>query len=144
MQRRRCRLRWRLAMTLVEVLAVVVILGMLAATLTVGFSSAFGKGKRELARTGIGIIAGKLETYRLEHGIWPRSLEDLTEPAASPTSAYYVGLDQLTDPWGRQYELLVPGPDEHPYEIISLGADGALGGSGESADISSIRMRDRS
>ena len=128
-------------MTLVEVLAVVVILGMLAATLTVGFSGAFGKGKRELARTGIGIVAGRLETYRLEHGAWPESLDDLTSPAASPSAAYYLGEDQLTDPWGRRYELIVPGPEDHPYEIVSLGADGALGGEDENADISSIRLR---
>ena len=138
------RTRTARAMTLVEVLAVVVILGMLAATLTVGFSSAFGRGKRELARTGIGIVAGKLETYRLEHGVWPDSLDALTSPAASPAAPFYLGEDQLTDPWGRRYALIVPGPEDHPYEVVSLGADGVLGGQGEDADITSIRLRDRS
>ncbi|MEO1006940.1 MAG: type II secretion system protein GspG [Planctomycetota bacterium] len=128
-------------MTLVEVLAVVVILGLLAATLTVGFSGAFGKGKRELARTGVGIVAGKLETYRLEHGDWPESLEALTAPAASPSSAYYLGPGQLVDPWDQPYRLVVPGPDDHPYEVVSLGQDGVLGGEGEAADVSSIDLR---
>lgn len=129
-------------MTLVEVLAVVVILGLLAATLTVGFSGMFGKGKRELARTGLGIIAGKLETYRIEYGAWPDSLDRLTTPSASPSTAYYLSQSQLLDPWGNAYRLVVPGPDEHPYEILSLGSDGALGGEGEAQDVSSINLRD--
>lgn len=132
----------RSGMTLVEVLAVVVILGLLAATLTVGFSGVFGKGKRELARTGIGVIAGKLETYRIENASWPESLDALTTPAASPSAAYYLGQSQLVDPWGNAYRLVVPGPDEHPYEVLSLGSDGALGGEGEAADVSSINLRD--
>ena len=61
---------WR-GMTLVEILAVVVILGLIAGTLLVGFSGSFGKAKHELAKSGIGIVASQLEKYRLEHGAWP-------------------------------------------------------------------------
>lgn len=127
-------------MTLVEVLAVVVILGLLAGTLAVGFSGAFGKGKHELAKTQIGLIKGKLESYRIEHDAWPeQGLNTLAD--AAPTKSYYLSSDQLTDPWGRAYELIVPGPDGHPYEIITYGADGAPGGEDENADITSINLR---
>jgi general secretion pathway protein G len=134
----------RRAMTLVEVLAVVVILGLLAATLAVGFSGAFGKGRRELARTGIGLIAGKVELYRLEYGAWPDAsvgLAALSDGHAAPTAPYYIKNDQTLDPWGRSYQFVVPGPQGHPYEIVSLGADGVLGGEGEDADLSSINLR---
>ena len=33
-----------------------------------------------------------------------------------------VRLDQLLDPWGRRFELIVPGPNGHPFEVVSLGA----------------------
>ena len=46
----------RSGMTLVEILAVVVILGLLAGTLLMGFSGSFGKAKHELAKTAIGQI----------------------------------------------------------------------------------------
>jgi general secretion pathway protein G len=129
-------------MTLVEVLAVVVILGLLAATLAVGFSGAFGKGKRELARTGVGLIVQKLEMYRIEHGSWPDPQVGLAAlSGAAPTAPYYLGADRLIDPWGNPYQLIIPGPEGHPYEVLSLGADGALGGSGEDADISSANLR---
>ena len=129
-------------MTLVEVLAVVVILGLLAATLAIGFSGAFGKGKHELAKTGIGQVVSRLEIYRMEKSVWPDlevGLRALTE--ASPTSAFYLPADNLLDPWDRAYIYITPGPDSHPYEVLSYGADGQPGGEGENADLSSISLR---
>jgi len=135
-------LQLRRAMTLVEVRAVVVIPGLIAATLAVGFSGAFGKGKHELAKTQIGIIAGKLEAYRIEHDAWPEiGLDSLTDGHATPTKSYYLTQDQLLDPWGRRYELILPGPDGHPYEIVTFGADGAPGGKDDNADITSVSLR---
>jgi len=131
-------------MTLVEVLAVVVILGLIATTLLVGFSGAFGKAKHELARSGIGLLVGKVETYRIEKSDWPSNdlgLAVLSAPHATPTTSYFVTADQLVDPWGRNYLYIVPGPDGHPFEILSYGADGEPGGEGENADLSSANLR---
>jgi len=142
MRRSRCSLRR--AMTLVEVLAVVVILGILAATLAVGFSGAFGKGKQELAKTGIGLIVGRLEIYKMEHDAWPDNavgLAVLTDGHAAPADAYYLSPDNLRDPWGRTYLFAAPGPEGRPFEVISYGADGQPGGTGEDADVSSARLR---
>ncbi len=134
----------RRGMTLVEILAVVVILGLIATTLLVGFSGTFGKAKHELARSGIGLLAGKVETYRIEKSDWPSNelgLAALSAPHATPTASYFVNADQLTDPWGRQYLYVMPGPDGHPFEIRSYGADGQPGGEGENADLSSANLR---
>lgn len=136
--------RDRLGMTLVEILAVVVILGLIAGTLLVGFSGSFGKAKHELAKSGIGIIASQLEKYRLEHSAWPsndQGLSILTDGQARPTDSYYLNPGQLRDPWDRTYLYLTPGPDGHPYEILSYGADGQPGGEGENADITSVNLR---
>lgn len=132
-------------MTLVEVLAVVVILGLLAGTLAIGFSGAFAKGKRELAKTGIGVIAQRVELYYQELGAYPSNeagLAVLSDGHAEPTAVYYVGPDRLLDPWGHPYYIAVPGPDGHPYEIVSYGADGQPGGAGENADVSSLNLRE--
>lgn len=132
------------AMTLVEVLAVVVILGLLAGTLAIGFSGAFGKGKRELAKTGIGVIQQRVELYRQEHDAYPANdlgLAVLSDGYAEPTATYYIGPDRLLDPWGNPYYIAVPGPDGHPFEIVSYGADGQVGGTGEAADLSSLNLR---
>jgi len=134
----------RRGMTLVEILAVVVILGLIATTLLVGFSGAFGKAKHELARSGIGLLVGKVETYRIEKSDWPSNelgLAVLSAPHATPTASYFVTTDQLLDPWGRNYLYVMPGPEGHPFEILSYGADGQPGGEGENADLSSVNLR---
>jgi general secretion pathway protein G len=132
------------AMTLVEVLAVVVILSLIAATVLVGFGGMFGRAKTELARTGAAMVASKVEAYRIERSAYPTAevgLTALTAPAATPSNSYYVSADRLLDPWGRTYLYVVPGPDGEPFEVVSLGADGKAGGQGEDSDISSVRAR---
>lgn len=134
----------RRGMTLVEILAVVVVLGLLASILVVNFSGSFGKAKHEIARTGIGQLAQRLEIYRLEKGEWPTSdvgLKVLSKGHASPADAFYVEPDKLIDPWERPYWLVTPGPGDQPYEIVTHGADGAPGGDGEDADLSSADLR---
>lgn len=133
-------------MTLVEVLAVVVILGLIAGALLVSFSSTFGKARHELAKTNIGIIAGKLEVYRMEHEGYPGNdvgLKALTDGSATPSAAYYLKSDQLLDPWGRSFLYVTPGPGGLPWEVLTYGADGTPGGDGENADLSSSNLRER-
>lgn len=36
---------------------------------------------------------------------------------------------------------ITPGPDGHPYEIVTYGADGQPGGEDENADLSSVALR---
>jgi general secretion pathway protein G len=131
-------------LTLVEILAVVVILGFLAATLAVGFSGSFGKAKHELAKTGIGQIVDKVETYRMEKGAWPTNdlgLRMLSDGYATPSDPFYLEPGKLLDPWKRPYYYVTPGPNQWPYEVLTYGADGAPGGSGEDQDVSSVDMR---
>jgi general secretion pathway protein G len=133
-------------MTLVEVLAVVVILGLIAGTLVVSFSGGFGKAKHELAKSGIGLIVSKLEVYRMETSQWPGNdigLAVLSDGHALPAASFYLKPEQLTDPWGRPYLYIAPGPSGHPYEVLTYGADGQSGGSHgtEDADISSVNLK---
>lgn len=135
----------RRGMTFVELLAVLVILGLVASVLTVSFAGRFAKGQREIARTQIAQLIQAVETYRLEHGQWPpveQGLGALTTPNASPTASYFLKPDQLIDPWDSPYILIVPGPEGYPYEIVSYGSDRQPGGEGEAADLTSTRLRD--
>jgi general secretion pathway protein G len=131
-------------LTLVEILAVVVILGFLAATLAVGFSGSFGKAKHELAKTGIAQIVDKVEAYRIEKGVFPTNdlgLRALSDGQAVPTDSFFLEAGKLLDPWKRPYYYLTPGPNQFPYEILTYGADGAPGGTGEDADVTSVDLR---
>jgi len=130
----------RRAMTLVEVLAVVVILGLIATTLTVSFRGQVGRAKTELARTGLSLVVGAIETYALETGSIPTMDEGLTALTRSPEGRGepFLRPDKLTDPWGNPYVYVAPGPTSS-YQVICYGADGALGGApgSDAADITS-------
>lgn len=135
--------RW--AMTFVELLAVLVILGLVAGVFTVSIAGRFNRSKRELAKSQLGLIDGQVQTYYTQMSKWPptdRGLSVLTSPVASPSDAYFVTGDQLKDPWGNPFYIIVPGPDGHPYELVSYGADGQPGGTDENADLSSLRLRE--
>lgn len=134
---RSCLWSPRRALTLVEVLAVVIILGLLAATLTVSFRGQVGRAKRELARTGVGVVVAAIETFALEQGRVPtmdEGLEILTRTSTSRPEPY-LRTDKLRDPWGRPYQYVAPGPAPgSAYQVLSLGADGAPGGAAGSDD----------
>lgn len=156
-QRMKTHARRGRAMTLVEVLAVVVILGLIAATLTLSFRGQVGRAKRELAKTGVGVIVSAIESYAIETGRVPtmeEGLEVLTRPAPG-RSEPYLKPDKLIDPWGNPYVYVTPSPGGAGYAVLSYGADGqpgpapgtgtsaADGAAGEAADISSDDLSDR-
>ena len=148
MSRKRTYSKWystRRAMTFVELLAVLVILGLVAGVFTVGIAGKFNQSKRELTKSQIGIIDGQVQAYYTQTGNWPPSdkgLLVLTSPEATPSSAFFLKPDQLMDTWNNSFYIIVPGPDGQPYEIVSYGADGQPGGADENADLSSLHLRD--
>lgn len=139
----RAAIRRSAGLTLVEVLAVVVILGLIAATLTMSFRGQVGTAKRQLAKTGIGVVVNAIETFALETGRVPtmeEGLDALTRPTPGRVEPF-IKSDKLRDPWGSRYQYITPGPTGAPgtYQVISLGSDRASGGTAgtDAADISS-------
>jgi general secretion pathway protein G len=130
----------RVAMTLIEVLAVVVILSLLAVTLTVGLSGKLSKAKREICKTQIAEVVSQIQAYQLLKHAVPTVSQGLQALGSDPGSAYYLSPEKAKDPWGNTLRYLVPGPSGTPFEVVSLGADGQPGGQGEAADISSANL----
>ncbi len=130
----------RRGMTLIEILAVVVILGLLAVTLTVGITAKFGKAKHEIAKTQIAGIVAQVQAFQLERRAIPSASQGLKALTDAPAATYYLDADRLQDPWGNTYRYLVPGPSGQAFEIMTYGADNQAGGDGENADISSAKL----
>ena len=130
----------RSGMTLIEVLAVVVILGLLAVTLTVGISAKLGKAKREICKTQIAEIVSQIQAYQLMKRAVPTSAQGLQVLSSDPASIYFLDAEKLKDPWGNTYRYLVPGPNGLPFEVTSLGSDNQPGGEGEAADVTSAKL----
>jgi general secretion pathway protein G len=132
--------------TLIEIMAVVVIIGLLASLVGFNVRNSIMKARAKTAATQIKTMEGALELYRMDNARYPtteQGIEALVrEPSAPPTprdyppGGYMRGGKVPLDPWGTEYGYESPGQhNAHSFDLWSLGADGTPGGSGADADI---------
>lgn len=94
------------------------------------------------ARADIATLEQAMEMYRLDNLSYPSGSDGLNSLVRPPANLAQSGryrpggyIKKLpNDPWGRPYQLAVPGRSG-AFDVYSLGADGAPGGTGENADI---------
>src|SRR4026209_3012599 len=130
--------------TLLEVMVVVVILGILAALVVPKIISRPDEARVIAAKQDLASIMQALKLYRLDNQRYPSTEQGLQALVVQPTTAalppnWKAGgyIERLPrDPWGNPYQYLNPGVHSE-IDIFSFGADGALGGEGNDADIGS-------
>lgn len=130
-------LRRQEGFTLIEIMIVVVIIGLLAGLVAVNLLPQAEKAKRTTAATQMKTFEQALDLYKLDNGRYPstdQGFEALT--SGDRGEPYLKGGKIPRDPWGNAYVYMSPGEGGKPYEILSYGADGQPGGSGDDADIS--------
>jgi general secretion pathway protein G len=98
------------------------------------------------AKSQVEIFALALDSYRLDNDAFPTTAQGLDALRVLPTvgdpprnwRGPYLRKLVPHDPWGRPYLYVAPGK-ENPtsYDVYTLGRDGAIGGEGEDADITS-------
>ena len=129
--------------TLLELLIVIVLL---VSLVSINFLPTLSNAYIEVAKTDIGRLKTALTMFKINEGTYPtqeQGLEslinnpgNLKKPNKYPTDGYLTPKKLPTDPWGNPYIYVYPG-EYGDFDIISLGADGAVGGEGENADIGS-------
>lgn len=125
--------------TLLELLVVIVIIGLLAGLVGPRYFDQLGKSNTKIARAQIDALEKALDQYRLDVGSYPNSEQGLQALYVKPNNVErwqgpYLKKPAPPDPWGRAYGYRSPG--EHgDYDLISYGADGKPGGSGEASDV---------
>lgn len=129
--------------TLMEMLVVLVLIGLIAAVAIPQVSRLMGSAKSKAAKIQMETLGQGLSFYQLDNGDYPTTEQGLRALWQNPGelttwSGPYVRQErQLTDPWGRSFVYRYP--DENGgYSLISRGADGQEGGTGEDADIAAI------
>lgn len=125
--------------TLIEVVVVIIILVTLASIATPLYLNYVKKANVGAARTQIRLLDDALTGYRLDVGTYPDStvgLRALVENVDQNAkwNGPYSQPSVPKDPWGNDYIYLFPG-EHREYDLMSYGADGQPGGSGENADI---------
>jgi len=124
--------------TLVELLLVLVILALIGSLVLPGIIGKAEGAKVKAAQSQIDRLSMAVESYYLDTGKTPDSLDQLVDERgdAAGWNGPYVKKSSLQDPWGRDYVYEYPG--EHgDFDIYSFGADGQPGGEDKNADITS-------
>ena len=132
--------------TLIELLVVITVIAILASLVGPMVFRNVGDAKVSAARAQVELFALALDQYRLDNDFYPGTTQGLTalrerpsgEPEARNWRGPYLRKAIPVDPWGRLYTYKSPGDVNHDsYDLLSLGRDGQLGGTGEDADITS-------
>lgn len=128
--------------TLIEIMVVVAIIAILGATVVPLIMDRPEQARLVRANNDIASFVSALELYRLDNFNYPSTEQGLQalverpsgdpEPANWQSGGYIKNLN--ADPWGRDYLYISDGGN---FEILSLGRDGAEGGDGFDADITS-------
>ena len=123
-------------------MVVLVIIALVAAIIVPNVIGRPDEARATVAQTDIRAIGSALELYRLDNQSYPTTAQGLAalaeRPTAPPEPRNWVAGGYLQsvplDPWGNAYLYRSPG-DTGPFDLVSLGADGAPGGDGVNADI---------
>jgi general secretion pathway protein G len=138
--------RARSGFTLIEIMAVVLIIGLLTGIVGIQIFQQVDKGRVAAAQTQISNLVGVLELYRMDNGRFPTTEQGLVALVQAPSlepvprnyqpGGYLPGGKVPLDPWGEPYQYAAPGEHNvHSFDLWSLGADNLPGGEGVDRDI---------
>ncbi|MBA3930731.1 MAG: type II secretion system protein GspG [Xanthomonas sp.] len=121
--------------SLLEIIIVLVLIGGILVLVGSRVMGGADSGKVKLAQSQLQTLSGKVETYQLDTGRYPTQLSDLvTNPGAAGWLGPYAKESELQDPWKNPIDYRIPGEAQR-FDLISLGADGKVGGDSVNADI---------
>lgn len=137
-QQTRRRRRGR-GFTLVELLVVVLIITMLATLIAPKIFRGLRTAKKRMAKIGITKIESAVAEYYTDCSDFPMSLADMLEDPGGDIEGWsgpYLDLEDIQDPWKRDFLYQPPTQGDDKFIVLSYGRDGVAGGDGEDEDIS--------
>ena len=123
-------------MSLIEIIIVIVLIGAVLAFVGSRVLGGKDRGDYNIAKAQVQTMAGKIESFQMDTGRLPTSLEELvTQPSdVNGWLGPYAKSAELKDPWGHPLEYRAPG-ETGPFDLVSLGKDGKPGGTSVDGDI---------
>jgi general secretion pathway protein G len=140
------RFEHRAGFTLIEIMAVVVIMGFLMTLVGLAVFQQVDKARVTTARAKIIQLESALEFYRMDNAKYPTTEQGLIalieqpqtqpQPRNYPAGGYLKRRDALEDPWGTPFLYESPGQhNAHSFDLWSLGADQSQGGEDVNGDV---------
>ncbi len=127
------------AMTLLEIMIVLLIIGSIMGVLVPQVMGRLKGAKTKTAMIQLGEITKGIDFFYTDCGFYPDSLQDLVNEPSEGRKCKNWGPDPylknslLNDPWGNEVSYTREGSS---YTLKMLGQDGEEGGEGEDKDLS--------
>jgi general secretion pathway protein G len=129
------RSRAQRGFTILEIVIVFILLAGIMAFVGPKIFEKMGQARSAEQRIRTQTLVGNIEMYRLQVGKYPENLGALVRnPGSDKWEGPYAKDADLKDAWGNDYRYTVPGQGK-AFDLISLGADGQVGGEGENRDV---------
>ena len=132
----------RRGFTMVELMAVLIILGLLMAVVVQNFVGQVDKGRVTTTKANLRLLHSAVNQFHMDTGRWPGDDEGLTVLIQQPTDVqtwqpggYLETTDIPKDGWNNDFIFELYPESGKPFVIRSLGADGQEGGEGYDADL---------
>lgn len=127
--------------TLLELLVVVLIIGLLTGIVGPRLLGQVARSEVTTAKAQIDALDKALTAYRLDLGQFPAADVGLNALVINPSAdarwrGPYLKGTVPVDPWGSPFLYRMPGTNGRDVDVISLGRDRAVGGTGDDADLS--------
>ncbi|HJT97726.1 MAG TPA: type II secretion system protein GspG [Rhodanobacteraceae bacterium] len=122
--------------TLIEMIAVIVLLGIVITVVSGPIMNRFNGAKYNAGKVGADQIKQAVLNYQMDVGAYPGQLTDLVQRPGSAANwlGPYTKEANLKDPFGHAYVYKVPGEAGSDFEVDFLGKDGQQGGTDMNAD----------
>jgi len=127
--------RRRRGFSLIEVIVAVTIIAILAALVAPRLTRFLGQAKEKKAYADTQSLAQQVKLYMTEQGLSRPSDDFELDMLLEGDDPYLDNADQLIDPWGNRYVIVIPGEVNVDFDIVCYGSDGERGGEGDAADI---------
>jgi len=132
----------RKGFTMVELMAVLIILGLLAAVVVRNFVGQTDRARVTTTKANLKLLHMAVNQFKMDTGRFPTEEEGLTVLIEQPSDienwppgGYLETTDIPKDGWGNDFIFELYPESGKPFVIRSLGADGEEGGEDYDADL---------
>jgi general secretion pathway protein G len=132
----------RRAFTMIEIMAVIVIIGILAGIVAVSVVGKIDKARVISTKASLKMLHSAVIQFKLDTGRYPTEEAGLQELIEQPTDVtgwntggYLESTTLPKDAWGNDFVYQLLPESGKPFVIISYGANGEEGGEGYDADL---------
>lgn len=134
--------RRRCGFTMVELMAVLVIIGLLAGVVAVNVVGKIDKARVTQTKANLKLLHNSVTQFKLDTGEYPSEEVGLMELIEQPgdvegwdPGGYLETTEIPKDGWKNDFYYMLYPESGKPFVIISYGADGEEGGEGNDADL---------